>query len=235
MATITPGYNFTVNELVTNTKLRTFIENASFKDVNWSEVDPSIPRFGVVQDTAFSMGPEGSIWFDRVNRDIMVMTRWGQVALINPVRMESRRFPTFDTDPLQPGVFVRFDSAGTPDAGVSDSAVEVASGTTTSNMATKVMGVSLYETALSGGVNPRICISGLCKGYYGAWDEIDNLGELFGSASATGQFSREANNTTDRVCAVNLGPSPDQAVGAHDAAISVTGWAFFLPGNVWRK
>lgn len=235
MSTIRPGHDFGTNELVTQAKLRDYVEGATISDCQWSEVDSSLPRFAVVSDTAFSLGPQGSVWFDRVNLDLMVMTRWGPCALWSPLAMETRRLPFAGGGILPPFKPVSFSTVGSLAGGVSEPAVVLAAGTDINNLATKVIGVSQYATAVSlggEGQHVRIKIIGITKIRFGAHTQVSAAGQYGGISDADGAFSLEPAETADRSCACILGLTEDDAASANQA--SHTGLIYFFPGNWWR-
>lgn len=230
MASITPGYNHPTYGEVSAATLRTFVEDAYITDVNWSEVDPSIPRFAYVGDTSFSLGPEGSIWFDRVRRELMVQAGHGPVALWAANGMESRRFPYNSTGfgALGAGHLVRMDTSGSVAGGTSDPAIEVATGVNTSNLGEKVFGVTMFDTAVTNGLYMRLRVWGISQVVAPDVNTNDDTGVYGGAASADGQWYKANAETTDKVCGVQLGRLATDAYGVSKTA------AIFLQPCIWR-
>jgi hypothetical protein len=228
MANISPGYNFTVTEEVTAAKLKTFVEQATINDINWSEVDDTIPRFAVTASTSFSIGPEGSIWWDDVARALVVQSKWGPVALWGSNSMETRRLEANPEGfgPLPPWRLMRIDSSGGY-AGETNPAFEMASGVNNLNLAEKIVGVLQNDTAVTG-EHSRLVMHGVTKVQFSDWQQADDAGEYGGSGTADGHFLEEGTEAVDKVCGVILGSGADEAAGA-----STTGFIFLFP-NIWR-
>jgi hypothetical protein len=220
-----------VTEQVTAAKLRDFVEDATITDISWSEVDSSIPRFAFVSDTAFSMGPEGSIWFDSVTRALMGQSRWGPVAVWKPNGMETRRLGSNidGSGTIAPGVCVGLDSDGDPTAGdASAPAFEIAPGTNTANLGDQVIGMPLHDTSVTNGEHPRIQIWGMTQMRIDDFNVNNDVGSYGGSADAAGIFTRAAAENTDEVCGVILGRASSDEYG-----VSQTAFIYLFP-PLWR-
>lgn len=228
MSRITPGYNFGTTEQVTATKLKLFVEGTTVEDLNWSEVDSSIPRFAMANDTAFSLGPEGTVWWDGVERSLMVQSRWGPVCLWAEYKMETRRFEAnlSGYGDIRPWAMVRIDSSGTY-SGASNPGFELATGVNSTNLGSRVLGVLQYETATSMS-HKRIVMHGVTKVRFADWSQPGDTGHYGGVGDADGQFVKEANTAVDKICGVIISTSKTEASG-----ISNIGWIFLFP-NTWR-
>lgn len=229
MSQITPGYNFTTTEQVTASKLRQFVEGTVVQHLNWSEIDPTIPRFAVVNDTAFSLGPEGSVWWDGVDRCLMVQSNFGPVCLWADYKMETRRFacnPAGVGDYIKPFVCVAIDTSGSPSS-ISELGFELKAGTGPLSMSSRVLGSLQTETATTLTFS-RIVMQGVTKAYFSSWEKPGEPGRYVGAGDAAGEWTQEGNTSVDKICGVTLGPSATEASG-----VSNIGWIFIFP-NTWR-
>lgn len=230
VSSITPGYNFAVDETVTSAKLRTFVEDAIVEGVNWSEVDPTIPRFAITDATDFSLGPEGTIWWNNTTKSLDVQSRWGPVALFKVNGMETRRYAANiagDTG-IGPGLLVRCDTSGDPTS-ASLPGFEIAAGINNTNLASRVLGTVMYETAVTG-THSRLAIYGMAMVNFNDFQVIDDFGTYGGAVNAAGEFGTGAAETTDRMCGVIMGPVDSTQVAA---GVSDIGWVFLFP-NQWQ-
>jgi hypothetical protein len=204
MSTITPGYNFGVTERVTAAKLKSFVEGLTVAALDFSEVDDSIPRFALVSDTAFSLGPEGSMWYDTIERALWVQSELGRVILFKPGYMESRRFPLDITS--SHGYLCGPDAVPAAHPDNPDGQWTLKSGTD-GNPSDRIAGVIQRDlegdTTLSGAY-PRVCLFGITRAYGRDWDQIIP-GQYAAQGGNAGQIFLTSSDSLDKRVGTVLG------------------------------
>lgn len=94
MSSGVPGYDFTATEVVTAAKLQTWLRDAVFQDISYSEASSDLA--GLVRSTVDPGGSEGRLWYNPTTKVLQVQGRWGWTPIFNPFMWMTRRMKVRD-------------------------------------------------------------------------------------------------------------------------------------------